>query len=216
MSKIGTQCEFLDDTADLVLMCTGPTSSVHSLRIFFTGSQRMGCPILPERFFQQLAHPDPKKQPHPALINAMLLVGVSLTRWTPGYSTAKPHNLPPSTPSSEVLLAKTQAHLQETLNEADRLLDHLQASIMLSYYFFQHGRLQEGQFISASNSRYHRCWFLSQGLLVSPDAPPQDGRILWPASYRSKRLGRDEARSCNPCRTELLGHDATIQTEGHV
>jgi hypothetical protein len=83
----------------------------------------------------------------------MLLVGVAFTSWTPGYSTAARQDLPLSTPSTDVLLAKTRAYLDEAISQVDRMLDYLQASILLSYYFFQQGRLQEGQFISAANSR---------------------------------------------------------------
>lgn len=123
------------------------------IQIFFTGSQRLGCPLLPERVFARLRDPDPSRHPHPALVNAMLLVGQAFTSWTPGYSTADRHHLPPTCPSAEVLLAKTQAYLNEALSHVDRMLDYLQASILLSYYFFQTGRLQEGSMISSANSR---------------------------------------------------------------
>ena len=83
----------------------------------------------------------------------MLLVGLAFTCWTPGYSTAKKWDVPPSAPTTEMLLAKTRAHLHESLFQVDRMLDHLQASILLSYYFFQSDRLVEGQNISATNSR---------------------------------------------------------------
>lgn len=125
----------------------------HRIRIFFTGSQRLGCAILPHRFFTRLAHRDKDQQPHPVLTTAMLLVGSAFTEWTPGYSTAQKHDLPPTCPSIPVLLAKTQAYLTDALSQVDRMLDWLQASILLSDFFFQQGRLAEGEFISATNSR---------------------------------------------------------------
>lgn len=89
----------------------------------------------------------------------MLLVGVAFTWWTPGYSTAKVNDLPPSTPPAETLLARTQIYLNESLANMDRLLDHLQAAILLSYFFFQQGRLEEGSIISSSNSRFAFLFF---------------------------------------------------------
>ncbi|KAG9012323.1 hypothetical protein FRB93_001745 [Tulasnella sp. JGI-2019a] len=164
------------------------------IRIFFTGSQRLGCPILPHRFFRRLADPDPARRPHPALINAMLLVGVAFTWWTPGYSTAKMHDLPPSTPAAETLLARTQVYLNESLGNMDRLLDHLQAAILLSYFFFQQGRLEEGQIISASNSRMAvncRLHRIDQSVMdeLRPGRPALPlGESIWDTTF----LGRPE------------------------
>ncbi|KAG8900107.1 hypothetical protein FRB99_006254 [Tulasnella sp. 403] len=154
------------------------------IKIFFTGSQRLGCPILPQRFFEQSANPDKSQQPHPALIHAMCLVGLAFTWWTPGYSTARKHDLPPTCPPADVLLAKTRAYLDESLAQVDRVLDYLQASNLLSYFFFQQGRLQEGQFISASNSRMtvmcnlHK---ISQSVLneMLPGQEPAPGQSMW-------------------------------------
>ncbi|KAG8858544.1 hypothetical protein FRB96_005216 [Tulasnella sp. 330] len=164
------------------------------IRIFFTGSQRLGCPILPERFFRRLTDPDPRRRPHPALINAMLLIGVAFTWWTPGYSTAKVHDLPPTTPPAETLLARAQVYLNESLSNMDRLQDHLQAAILLSYFFFQQGRLEEGQIISASNSRmavHCRLHRIDQSVLdeLRPGRPPlAPGQSQWDGTF----LGRPE------------------------
>lgn len=110
----------------------------------------------------------------------MLLVGQAFTEWTPGYSTAERHHLPATCPPAQVLLAKTQAYLNESLSRVDRMLDYLQASILLSYYFFQTGRLQEGSMISSANSRCVLASFLRFGLnpcrsLTSPWNHPKLG-----------------------------------------
>ncbi|KAG8978482.1 hypothetical protein FRC05_010727 [Tulasnella sp. 425] len=148
------------------------------IQIFFTGSQRLGCPLLPERVFARLRDPDPSRHPHPALVNAMLLVGQAFTSWTPGYSTAEKHHLPPTCPSADVLLAKTQAYLNEALSHVDRMLDYLQASILLSYYFFQTGRLQEGSMISSANSRLDQ---IDQSVLeeMLEGRAPGPGQSMW-------------------------------------
>ncbi|KIO22747.1 hypothetical protein M407DRAFT_116246 [Tulasnella calospora MUT 4182] len=154
------------------------------IQIFFTGSQRLGCPLLPERVFARLRDPDESKHPHPALVNAMLLVGQAFTEWTPGYSTAEKHHLPATCPSAQVLLAKTQAYLNESLSRVDRMLDYLQASILLSYYFFQTGRLHEGSMISSANSRMTvtcKLHLIDQSVLeeMLPGHAPEFGQSLW-------------------------------------
>ncbi|KAG8979859.1 hypothetical protein FRB90_007863, partial [Tulasnella sp. 427] len=154
------------------------------ISIFFTGSQRLGCPLLPHRVFARLRDPDESKHPHPALVNAMLLVGRAFTCWTPGYSTAEKHHLPATCPSAEVLLAKTRAHLTEALSQVDRMQDYLQASILLSYYFFQTGRLQEGCDISAANSRMTvicKLHKIDQAVLeeMLPGKTPEPGQSMW-------------------------------------
>ncbi|KAG8901022.1 hypothetical protein FRC01_009953 [Tulasnella sp. 417] len=154
------------------------------IQIFFTGSQRLGCPLLPERIFARFQDPDESQHPHPALVNAMLLVGQAFTGWTPGYSTAEKRHLPPTCPSAQVLLAKTQAYLNESLSRVDRMLDYLQASILLSYYFFQTGRLQEGSMISSANSRMTvtcKLHLIDQAVLkeMLPGNEPAPGQSMW-------------------------------------
>ncbi|KAG9051133.1 hypothetical protein FS837_011979 [Tulasnella sp. UAMH 9824] len=154
------------------------------ISIFFTGSQRLGCPLLPHRIAARLRDPDESKHPHPALINAMLLVGQAFTEWTPGYSTAERHHLPATCPSPQVLLAKTQAYLNESLSRVDRMLDYLQASILLSYYFFQTGRLQEGSMISSANSRMTvtcKLHLIDPNVLeeMLPGRAPEFGQSMW-------------------------------------
>ncbi len=161
------------------------------IHIFFTGSQRLGCPLIEKRFFERLASEDTSQQPHPALVHAMLLVGQAFTLWTPGYSTAQKHDLPTTTPSPKVLLAKTQAYLTDSLSNVDRMLDYLQASILLSYYFFQSGRLEEGQVISAANSGMTvvcKLNMVDQSVLdeMRPGNTPAAGHSFWDGSL----LGR--------------------------
>ncbi len=61
--------------------------------------------------------------------------------------------IPQNTPSSEQLLAATQAHCSQSLANADRLLDYIKAELLLAFWYLRNGRLSEAYYTMASANR---------------------------------------------------------------
>lgn len=83
------------------------------------------------RFLASLSLPA-DKGPHPALIDAMCLTGCALSR--------KPH----LRKHEPYLLAQTRKHLEQSLSQADRLLDFIRASGLVTRYYAFRARFLEG------------------------------------------------------------------------
>lgn len=131
------------------------------LDLYWRECYRYTVPIKPtERFWENLEDPDFTRRPHACLINAMYLVALD-------FATAFPMDpvldetgarfldfkIPENLPTDHVLLARAQSHCAQSLADVDRLQDYIQASLLLAYWFFRHGRLMEGQYSMAAVSR---------------------------------------------------------------
>lgn len=66
--------------------------------------------------------------------------------------------MPDSTPSADELIARVQAQCTQSLADVDRLLDYIQASLLLAHWYIVHGRVVEGQYTSAVVNRYDHRW----------------------------------------------------------
>ncbi|KAG8937081.1 hypothetical protein FRC02_006281 [Tulasnella sp. 418] len=119
--------------------------------IFFEKSLGYLLLVPPERFYDDIHNADPKHQPHPALIYAMTLVGIECSAIR---AVVEPGFHPSSAPlKADVVLTLARKHLDASLANADRLLDHLQASILVAFWLLRQGRLQEAQYMTSTNAR---------------------------------------------------------------
>jgi len=99
-------------------------------------------------------HPDPRKRPHPVLINTMLLNGIAFGSFVPNDPLATSlAPLPPSTPSTTSLLHRIQRDLNDSLAQVDRLEDYFSAAGLLIAWFYRLGRFQEAQYLSSTTAR---------------------------------------------------------------
>jgi Fungal specific transcription factor domain len=95
--------------------------------------------VEPDSFRACLSNPDSSRTPHPALINAMLLIASS------HYS-----QLIHVTEYSNDFLSQALEDIAAGVAHTDRLLDVIQASCLLATYFYVHNRVQEGYYHSTS------------------------------------------------------------------
>ena len=115
---------------------------VARLNIWLSLQYQWGFIIDPTAFYASLFDPDYSKRPHPSLINTILLI-----------ATCHP-GVPPVTKSkSESLLARVLVAIQQGISQADRLLDVIHASCLLSTYFYTQNRVQEGYYHSTAAAR---------------------------------------------------------------
>ena len=101
-----------------------------------------GFIIDPITFYTSLFDPDYSKRPHPSLIDAILLI-----------ATCHPSVLPITKAKAESLLGRALAGIQLGISQADRLLDVIHASCLLSTYFYTQNRIQEGYYHSTAAAR---------------------------------------------------------------
>ncbi|KAG8968028.1 hypothetical protein FRC03_008893 [Tulasnella sp. 419] len=110
------------------------------LQIFFQHSHQCMFEVHIERFMASLDLPAPHC-PHPALMNAIFLLAC--------------HFSPPLSSSYEsMFLARTRRYINQSLESSDRLINFLQASMLLAWYFFFKGRYLEGQHHASSAARF--------------------------------------------------------------
>ncbi|KAG9012167.1 hypothetical protein FRB90_006816 [Tulasnella sp. 427] len=167
---------------------------VSMLKLYRREAFRYGVTLIPSNLIEQMEDPDQLKRPHPCLLNAIILIAKNMATLAPtdplhetGALAAGESNflIPPSTPSDEELLARTQAHCAESLGDVDRLQDHLQAMLLISYWFLRKGRLMEGQYSFAVACRLIIDCKLHQidGKVMQEMAPtrlpPPEGESFW-------------------------------------
>lgn len=154
-------------------------------------------------FLARLASSDSRQQPHPAFIDAVHLLGCYFSS-----------NLPPSHSFAyceDYFLAKARQGMTDSLSMSDRLMDFLRASILVTYFLFNRGRMLEGYAPAPSfpsdatdipADRYHvHCgaarFALSCGLhritspVFRPDVPlpPTQNAVLLPPPASQIDLG---------------------------
>lgn len=119
-----------------------PEISRQLLNIFMQHRRQCMFEVHPDRFLQAVNSPDPSQRPHPALVNAIYLLGC--------------HFAPKSTVSQyeSIFLARTRKGINASLENADRLLNFLQASCLLAWYFYFKGRLLEGHYHASAAARF--------------------------------------------------------------
>ena len=115
---------------------------VRRLNVWLSLQYQWGFIIDPIAFYASLYDPDYSKRPHPSLINAILL-----------SATCHPTILPITKIKSESLLARALVAIQLGISQADRLLDVIHASCLLSTYFYTQNRVQEGYYHSTAAAR---------------------------------------------------------------
>ncbi|KAF9793147.1 hypothetical protein BJ322DRAFT_103377 [Thelephora terrestris] len=112
------------------------------LNVWLSLQYQWGFIIDPITFYTSLFDPDYSKRPHPSLINAILLI-----------ATCHPTVSPITKAKSESLLSRVLAEIQLGISQADRLLDLIHASCLLSTYFYTQNRIQEGYYHSTAAAR---------------------------------------------------------------
>ncbi|KAG8967274.1 hypothetical protein FRC05_002120 [Tulasnella sp. 425] len=119
-----------------------PEISRQLITIFMQHRRQCMFEVHPERFLQAVNSPDPSQRPHPALVNAIYLLGC--------------HFAPKTTVSQyeNIFLSRTRKGINASLENADRLLNFLQASCLLAWYFFFKGRLLEGHYHASAAARF--------------------------------------------------------------
>ncbi|KAG9010222.1 hypothetical protein FRB90_007970 [Tulasnella sp. 427] len=119
-----------------------PEISRQLLNVFMQHRRQCMFEVQPDRFLQAVNSPDSTQRPHPALVNAIYLLGC--------------HFSPKSTVSQYegIFLARTRKAINASLENADRLLNFLQASCLLAWYFFFKGRLLEGHYHASAAARF--------------------------------------------------------------
>ncbi|KAG8884803.1 hypothetical protein FRB98_002162 [Tulasnella sp. 332] len=111
------------------------------------------CYVTKEEFRSRLDLPSPEC-PHPALTNAMMLMGCHLT-FNPLWTIHEP-----------MFLMRAREALLASLAHSDRLFDFLLASNIVAYYLYRTGRFLEGHHQTAGASRFAVSCGLHQ--IVSP------------------------------------------------
>ncbi|CAL1703325.1 unnamed protein product [Somion occarium] len=149
------------------------------LDIFFAHRHQCAFDVHVERFQASLSLA-PQDQPHPALVDAVYLMGCYFSR-SPNYTPLESH-----------FLKRALAGISEALQENDRVINVLQASCLLALYFFGRGRILEGYYHSSIAARLavslglHQIkpdsWFQLQ--LASLAGPPQDATSLTKSSVQ--------------------------------
>ena len=111
-----------------------------SLNIFFAHRHQCAFDIHVDRFQASLSLA-PQDQPHPALVDAVYLMGCYFSR-SPQYAPLESH-----------FLKRALAGISEALQENDRVINVLQASCLLALYFFGRGRILECYYHSSIAAR---------------------------------------------------------------
>ncbi|KAG8987364.1 hypothetical protein FRB90_003383, partial [Tulasnella sp. 427] len=97
--------------------------------------------------FQSFEHPDPKKRPHPALLEAFYLTACFSTSFLPENS---PYAL---SKHEAFFLLRARKAMEDSLAHCDRLLDYLKASNLVTGYLLMTGRYLEAFHQHAGASR---------------------------------------------------------------
>lgn len=85
----------------------------------------------PEPILNGLSLPEAQR-PHPAMINALMLVGT--------YYAHHSDPLPPDCPPPEYFVYQVRSAMSNALSDVDRITHFIAASIMLSWWLMQHVR----------------------------------------------------------------------------
>ncbi|KAG8933725.1 hypothetical protein FRC01_007442 [Tulasnella sp. 417] len=106
--------------------------------------------------------------------------------------------MPESTPSDDALVARVQAQCTQSLADVDRLLDYIQASLLLSHWFITHRRVLEAQYTSAVVNRFiincqlHQIDRTTMQEMAPGTIPPPDGASRWDGSLLGRPKDREE------------------------
>ncbi|KAG8898700.1 hypothetical protein FRB99_007222 [Tulasnella sp. 403] len=128
------------------------------LRVFLRHRRQCFFEVHSQRFVAALQNP-PSQRPHPALINAIYLLGchASPSCFRPLFPLSRVLQFSPNSTYSQyenLFLARTRKAINTSLENADRLLNFLQASVLLAWYFFFKGRLLEGHYHASAAARF--------------------------------------------------------------
>ncbi|KAJ3487098.1 hypothetical protein NLI96_g3789 [Meripilus lineatus] len=111
------------------------------LEIFFMHRHQCAFDVPIEEFQASLLLPTPDNQPHPALMDAIYLLGCYFSR---SGDTSK---------LEKIFLARTLCGIPDAMQHSDRVIDVLRASCLLAVYFFATGRVLEGYYHSSIAAR---------------------------------------------------------------
>lgn len=175
------------------------------IELYLRECYRYSVCIVPSNLVAKLDDPNPRKRPHPCVFNAMILVARDMaTRLTvepaPDETGSRPaiFVMPESTPSDSALISRIQAQCIQSLADVDRLLDYIQASLLLSHWFITHGRVLEGQYTSAVVNRFiincqlHQIDDMALQEMAPGTVPPADGVSRWDGSLLGRPKDREE------------------------
>ncbi|KIO27273.1 hypothetical protein M407DRAFT_7353 [Tulasnella calospora MUT 4182] len=175
------------------------------IELYLRECYRYSVSIAPSNLVAKLDDQNPRKRPHPCVFNAMMLVARDMaTRLTvepaPDETGSRPviFVMPESTPSEDALVSRIQAQCIQSLADVDRLLDYIQASLLLSHWFITHGRVLEGQYTSAVVNRFiincqlHQIDNIALQEMAPGTVPPTDGASRWDGSLLGRPKDREE------------------------
>ncbi|KAL4243896.1 hypothetical protein ABKN59_011044 [Abortiporus biennis] len=108
--------------------------------VFLTHRHQCAFDVHIERF-QESLHAPREKQPHPALMDAIYLMGCNFSREST-HTNLEPY-----------FLKHTLCGISEALQHNDRVVDVLRASSLLAVYFFGRGSILEGYYHSSIAAR---------------------------------------------------------------
>ncbi|KAG8988173.1 hypothetical protein FRB90_002929 [Tulasnella sp. 427] len=175
------------------------------IELYLRECYRYSVFIAPSNLVAKLDDPNPKKRPHPCLFSAMILVARDMTtrlslEAAPDEHTARGSSfvMPESTPSVDELIARIQAQCTQSLADVDRLLDYIQASLLLAHWYITHGRVLEGQYTSAVVNRFiincqlHQIDQRKMRELAPGTILAQDGASIWDGSLLGRPKDREE------------------------
>ncbi|KAG8888812.1 hypothetical protein FRB98_006708 [Tulasnella sp. 332] len=111
------------------------------LHVFLQHRRQCAFEVHIPRFVASLALPL-NQRPHSALLNAIYLLGSHFSK------------NPQLSQYEALFLTRTRRGINHALENADRLLDFLQASCLLAWYFFFKGRLLEGHYHASAAARF--------------------------------------------------------------
>ncbi|KAG9001585.1 accessory factor associated with RNA polymerase II [Tulasnella sp. JGI-2019a] len=131
----------LDLSRQLDLEDVPAAISQELLHVFLQHRRQCAFEVHTPRFVASLALP-PAQRPHPALLNAIYLLGSHFSK------------SPQLSQYEALFLTRTRRGINHALENADRLLDFLQASCLLAWYFFFKGRLLEGHYHASAAARF--------------------------------------------------------------
>jgi hypothetical protein len=121
-----------------------------SFSVFFRAKNSYLSPISQTQFYTSLSNPDPRKRPHPSLVYSILLLALD---FADVYVQPVDFQLIGPTPDVGALLARIQACMHQSLADVDRIMDYLQASSLLIFWYYRRGRLPEAHYLCVTTSR---------------------------------------------------------------
>ncbi|KAF8311565.1 hypothetical protein DL93DRAFT_2208478 [Clavulina sp. PMI_390] len=112
------------------------------LNLFLPQRQRYYFDVHVGRFIESVQHPDPRKRPHPCLMDAIYLLACYISR-------------DDSVRQYEAgLLSRARQGLCESLEHSDRLWNFVQASTLIAFYLYQNGRFIEAYHQTCQVARF--------------------------------------------------------------